>query len=93
MVESRVLEAVQRVGASGRYILGPEVDQFEKAIAEFLGVGHAVGVGNGMDALEIALRCLDLRAGEKVLTHTLFRLRHQLGHRPRRRRAGLRGCR
>lgn len=68
VVESQVLAAVQRVGSSGRYILGPEVEQFEKALAEYWGVAHAVGVGNGMDALEIALRCLDLRAGEKVLT-------------------------
>ena len=67
-VSSRVLEMVQRVGTSGRYMLGPEVDEFERALAEYWGVAHVVGVGNGMDALEIALRCLDLRAGEKVLT-------------------------
>lgn len=67
-IEPLVLTAVQRVGASGRYILGPEVERFEKALAEFWGVAHAVGVGNGMDALEIALHCLGLRAGEKVLT-------------------------
>lgn len=71
VVESRVLAAIQRVGSSGRYILGPEVAEFEKALAEFWGVSHAVGVGNGMDALEIALRCLDLRPGEKVLTTPL----------------------
>lgn len=63
-----VLAAVERVGASGRYILGPEVEAFEKALSESCGLNHAVGVGNGMDALEIALRCLDLRLGEKVLT-------------------------
>ena len=63
-----VMRVVQRVGASGRYILGREVDQFEKTLAEFWGVSHAVGVGNGMDALEIALRCLRLQAGDKVLT-------------------------
>lgn len=68
VVESRILAAVQRVGASGRYILGPEVGKFEEALAESWGVAHAVGVGNGMDALEIALRCLELEAGERVLT-------------------------
>src|ERR1043166_1817422 len=62
------MAAVERVGASGRYILGPEVEAFETALAGHCGVRHAVGVGNGMDALEIALRCLDLRPGEKVLT-------------------------
>ena len=62
------LAAVERVGASGRYILGREVEAFESKLAEFWGVSHAVGVANGMDAIEIALRALDLRAGQKVLT-------------------------
>jgi len=67
-VEPAVVEAVRRVGASGRYILGKEVENFEIALADNWGMAHAVGVGNGMDALEIGLRCLDLRPGEKVLT-------------------------
>ncbi|MEP6698330.1 MAG: DegT/DnrJ/EryC1/StrS family aminotransferase [Verrucomicrobiota bacterium] len=71
VVAPRVLEAVARVGKSGRYILGAEVERFEAAIAKRFDVTHAVGVGNGMDALEIALRCLDLRLGEKVLTTPL----------------------
>ncbi|HEV7510189.1 MAG TPA: DegT/DnrJ/EryC1/StrS family aminotransferase [Candidatus Acidoferrum sp.] len=65
---SNVLAAVERVGSSGRYILGREVERFERALAEYWGVEHAIGVGNGMDAIEIALRCLDIRAGGKVLT-------------------------
>jgi dTDP-4-amino-4,6-dideoxygalactose transaminase len=67
-IGTAVLRATARVGASGRYILGKEVEQFEDALALAWGVSHAVGVGNGMDALEIGLRCLDLRPGEKVLT-------------------------
>jgi dTDP-3-amino-3,4,6-trideoxy-alpha-D-glucose transaminase len=67
-IEPSVISAVNRVGASGRYILGKEVEQFESALATYWGLEHAVGVGNGMDALEIALRCGDIRAGEKVLT-------------------------
>jgi dTDP-3-amino-3,4,6-trideoxy-alpha-D-glucose transaminase len=67
-VEQAVLSAVSRVGASGRYILGPEVERFEQALATIWGLDHAVGVANGMDALEIGLRCLDLKAGQKVLT-------------------------
>jgi dTDP-3-amino-3,4,6-trideoxy-alpha-D-glucose transaminase len=70
-VEERVLGAVRRVGASGRYILGREVEAFEAALAEFWGLGHAVGTGNGLDALEIGLRCLGLEPGEKVLTTPL----------------------
>jgi dTDP-4-amino-4,6-dideoxygalactose transaminase len=67
-VGPRVLEVVERVGRSGRYILGKEVEDFERALAEYSRTGHAIGVGNGLDALEIALRCLDIRVGDKVLT-------------------------
>ena len=67
-VQDSVLDAVRRVGSSGWYILGREVEAFELALAERWGVSHAVGVGNGMDAIEIGLRCLDLQPGEKILT-------------------------
>lgn len=70
-VEGRVLDAVRRVGESGRYILGREVEAFEEALAKFWGVSYAVGTGNGLDAIEIGLRCLDLEPGEKVLTTPL----------------------
>jgi dTDP-3-amino-3,4,6-trideoxy-alpha-D-glucose transaminase len=60
--------AIKRVGASGRYILGQEVEAFEGKLGTVCGVAHAVGVANGMDAIEIGLRCLDLQAGQKVLT-------------------------
>src|SRR3954464_15161593 len=65
-LEPAVAAAVRRGGASGRYILGREVENFEIALAEHWGIAHAVGVGNGMDALEIGLRCLDLSPGQKV---------------------------
>jgi len=71
VVEESVLDAVGRLGRSGWYILGEEVDAFEKALAESWGVAHAVGTGNGLDALEIGLRCLGLQPGEKVLTTPL----------------------
>ncbi len=70
-VEERVLDAVRRVGASGWFILGREVEAFETALARFWGVSHAVGIGNGLDALEIGLRCLGLQPGDKVLTTPL----------------------
>ncbi len=66
-----VLAAVRRVGSSGGYILGREVEQFEQALAEQWGVSYAVGVANGMDALEISLRCVGLDNGQKVLTTPL----------------------
>lgn len=71
VVEDSALDAVRRVGSSGGYILGEEVEAFEIALAKSWDVAHAVGVGNGMDAIEIGLRCLDLQPGEKVLTTPL----------------------
>ena len=62
------LAAVERVLRSGRFILGEEVDQFEKAWAKFCGARFCVGVGNGMEAIELGLRALDLGAGDEVIT-------------------------
>ena len=53
---------------SGGYVLGPVVEEFELLCARELGVGHTVGVANGTDALQIALRALGLRAGDEVIT-------------------------
>ena len=64
------LEAVDRVGHSGWLVLGEEVRSFELELAAWWGVPHAVGVASGLDALEIALRCADLR-GARVLTTPL----------------------
>ena len=60
--------AVQRVLAGGRYILGPEVEAFEREFAAWLGAGFAVGVANGTDALELALRAAGVRPGDRVAT-------------------------
>jgi len=59
--------AVQRVMKSGWYILGPEVDAFEAEWAEFCGATHAVGLANGLDALTLALRALDIGADDEVI--------------------------
>ena len=53
--------------ASGRYILGPEVQAFERELAEYLGVGHVIGVENGTDAITIALRALGISPGDEVV--------------------------
>jgi dTDP-4-amino-4,6-dideoxygalactose transaminase len=63
-----MLGAVRRVLESGWYVLGNEVVAFEKQWAAACGVAHAVGVGNGMDAIEIALRALDVGPGDEVIT-------------------------
>lgn len=66
-----VLAAVERVGASGWYILGESVASFERALSGTLGLGFAAGCASGLDAIEIALRALDLPAGARVLTTPL----------------------
>ncbi len=63
-----MLKSVQRVLESGWYVLGNEVLSFEQQWANACGVSHAVGVGNGMDAIEIALRALDIGPGDEVIT-------------------------
>lgn len=70
-IEADVLAAVAAVGASGWYILGENVRSFEKALAAACGRQAAIGVGNGLDAIEVALRALGLEAGERVLTTPL----------------------
>lgn len=66
-----VQRAVARVGESGWLILGKEVTAFEQSLARLWGLEQAVGCGNGMDAIEIALRVLGLKPGDPVLTTPL----------------------
>jgi dTDP-3-amino-3,4,6-trideoxy-alpha-D-glucose transaminase len=65
--QPRLAERLAEVAASGRYILGPEVEAFEAEFASYLGVKHCVGVANGTDALEIALRALGVGRGDDVV--------------------------
>jgi dTDP-4-amino-4,6-dideoxygalactose transaminase len=60
--------AVKRVLLSGQYILGGELEAFEKEFGAWLGGIGTVGVANGTDALELALRAMGIGAGDKVLT-------------------------
>jgi dTDP-4-amino-4,6-dideoxygalactose transaminase len=60
--------AIQRVLDSGWYILGKEVEAFERAFASYIGVAHAIGVANGTDALELALRACGVGPGDLVFT-------------------------
>jgi dTDP-3-amino-3,4,6-trideoxy-alpha-D-glucose transaminase len=63
----RIVERLAEVARSGRYILGPEVEAFERELAGYLGVAHCVGVGNGTDALSIGLRALGVGPGDDVV--------------------------
>ncbi len=59
--------AVARVVTSGWYIGGPEVETFEQGWAEFCGASHCVGVGNGLDALHLALKAAEVGPGDEVI--------------------------
>ncbi len=63
-----VQHAVERVLASGRFVLGPEVEAFERAFAASIGVAHAVGVASGTDAITLALAAAGIGPGDRVLT-------------------------
>ena len=63
-----ILGAIARVVDSGAFILGPEVEAFEKELAAALGTRRAVGLSSGTDALLVALMALDLRPGDEVVT-------------------------
>jgi len=59
---------VLKVLSSGQYILGENVKKLEKDFAKYNGVNHAFGVASGTDALHLALRALDIGAGDEVIT-------------------------
>ena len=61
-------QAALRVIDSGWYAMGPEVERFERDFAHYCGVAHAVGVANGTDALELALRAVGVTAGDEIIT-------------------------
>ena len=67
-VRESALAAMEEVGSSGHYILGNQLRVFEERLASAWGLPHAVGVGSGLDAIEISLRMLGCARGDRVLT-------------------------
>jgi dTDP-4-amino-4,6-dideoxygalactose transaminase len=66
-LETELRAAFERVMGSNMFILGPEMDAFERDCAAALGVRHAIGVSSGTDALLLALLALDIGPGDEVL--------------------------
>jgi dTDP-4-amino-4,6-dideoxygalactose transaminase len=70
LIMEEALADITEVVRRGDFILGSAVDAFERDLAEHHEVGHAVGVANGTDAIELALRALGVRAGDEVIVPT-----------------------
>ena len=66
-IETEVRQAIERVLDSNWFVLGNELEAFEQEFARFCGVSHCVGVGNGTDAIELALRACGVGAGDEVI--------------------------
>lgn len=66
-LKAEIDTAIQRVLASGRYILGSEVEAFEQEYAAYCGTSHAVGVANGLEALHLTLLAMGVGAGDEVI--------------------------
>ena len=73
-LKDEIDSSVARVLDSGRYILGSEVENFEDVFSRYCGSKFAIGVANGMDALEISLRALSVSDGDEVIVpaHTFI---------------------
>jgi dTDP-4-amino-4,6-dideoxygalactose transaminase len=73
-IESEILEVVKRVTLSGSYILGQEVVNFEKAFATYTESNYCAGVGNGLDAIKLALLAVGIKPGDEVIVpaHTFI---------------------
>ncbi len=67
-LQQAMQHATEQVIKSGRYILGKELEHFEKQWANICGSDYSIGVGNGMDAIEIVLRALGIGYGDEVIT-------------------------
>ncbi len=68
-IQSEIDANIKRVLESGEYVQGPMNKQFEKELAAFHGMKHGIGVGNGTDAIWLALMALGIGPGDEVITH------------------------
>ncbi|MDD3488176.1 MAG: DegT/DnrJ/EryC1/StrS family aminotransferase [Candidatus Pacebacteria bacterium] len=67
-LQKEIDNACKKVLRSGRYILEKETEGFEKKFAQYLGAKYCAGVGNGLEALQIALMALNIKEGDEVIT-------------------------
>ena len=69
-IKEAVDAGIREVIDSAQFVKGGKVKEFEQQLAEYLGVKHVIAVGNGTDALQIALMALGLKSGDEVITPT-----------------------
>ena len=67
-LKNEILNKFDEISSKGVYVLGDEVTKFEKNFADYCGTSHAIGVGNGSDALFFSLLALDISEGDEVIT-------------------------
>ena len=68
LLREEIDQAIGRVVARSSFVLGPEVESFEREFGMYLGAEHAIGVSSGTDALELALRALGIGVNDEVIT-------------------------
>lgn len=67
-IKDQIQAGIQRVLEHGKYILGPEVDELEERLSDYVGVKHCITCANGTDALQIAQMALNIGPGDEVIT-------------------------
>jgi dTDP-4-amino-4,6-dideoxygalactose transaminase len=68
-IKNEIDANISRVLESGQYVMGPMLKQFEAELAAYTGTKHAIGVGNGTDAISLTMMALGLKPGDEVITH------------------------
>ncbi|RPF54211.1 DegT/DnrJ/EryC1/StrS family aminotransferase [Aquisalibacillus elongatus] len=68
LLKEEILNEVERVIDSGKFIMGPDVTEFENEVSTYLGIKHAIGVNSGTDALVIGLKAAGIGVGDEVIT-------------------------
>ncbi|OGV68473.1 MAG: hypothetical protein A3K19_10135 [Lentisphaerae bacterium RIFOXYB12_FULL_65_16] len=68
-LKSEIDKNIQEVLMSGQYVMGPMLARFEKELAAYFGSKHAIGLGNGTDAIWLALMAMGIGPGDEVITH------------------------
>jgi len=70
-IQKEDIQALKKVIKSGWFSMGPEVKKFEEKVASYLHINYSIGVSNGTAALDVALKCLDIKNGDEIILPAL----------------------